>query len=47
MLISGKISTGVLKMVTTPNSRINMDMTKKVYGLFKASLTIHIIGYSL
>src|SRR5882724_2358896 len=39
---TGKISTGVLKIDTTPRIRMNNDMTMKVYGRRSASLTIHI-----
>jgi hypothetical protein len=41
--ITGKISTAVLKMANAPATKINMDITTNVYGLFKASLTIHIM----
>src|SRR5260221_11607242 len=39
---TGKISTGVLKIETTPRIRMSNDMTMNVYGRRSASLTFHI-----
>jgi len=41
-LISGKISTGVVRIAPMPRIRIRIAITTKVYGLSNASLTIHI-----
>jgi len=35
--MEGKISTGVRRIENNPNSRMRTDMTKKVYGLFRAA----------
>src|SRR5262245_16169228 len=39
--ISGKMSVRICVIDVTPRTRINSAITTKVYGRFKASLTIH------
>src|SRR6267142_7247589 len=47
MLTTGKMSTGVRKIDSTPRIRISIDITMKVYGCLSASRTIHIFLASL
>jgi hypothetical protein len=42
MLISGKISTGIVRTDPIPRISIKIAMTTNVYGRLKASLTTHI-----
>jgi hypothetical protein len=41
MLTWGKISVGVTKIAAAPSTAMSTAITTKVYGLRRASLTIH------
>ncbi len=41
--MSGKMSTGVVRIEATPRIKIKIAMTTNVYGRLSASLTIHIV----
>src|SRR6185436_7038591 len=43
----GKMSVGVVSAAPIPNRAISSDMTTKVYGFARASLTIHMASFSL
>ena len=47
MLISGKMSTAIRRIVTTLRTTISSDITTNVYGRLKASLTIHMAAGGL
>src|SRR5258705_13343095 len=47
MSTTGKMSTGVRKIDSTPRIRINIDITINVYGRRNANRTIHILGLNL